>query len=223
MLEVGEALSKLKARLLYLVWRKQRSGDGRMCSPQELLTQVTTGQSAADFSSLSLKKIQTSLRRLEEIGVLDSAPGVKENESAPGPPPRFYRLPEAGKVITWQSTARLVLELLDNPHRPVDREQFIADIIKLGLCQDDTNTPSTREEIRMQIEYCIRKGYLRIEAESDHPSGLASGGSLQCTSLVDQHWEFLSMIATPKRPAAAEPSNSSRDSTAAPGAGTTQT
>lgn len=194
---------------MYLMWRHRRNGSGSLSTPKQLVEQLVTGE----FSNLGLdvkilpaedreKKARKVLRQLAEQGLAESGPAPKENESAPGPPPSGYRLPEEGKTITWPSTARLILELFNYPERPVDRQRFLNEAVKFGLWQDDTGEQSSDEQVVQQIEYCIRKGYLAPQQSTSHAGTIAT---LQCTSLVDQHLSLLKMFALEgKRPVAKE-------------------
>jgi hypothetical protein len=199
-----QPLSKVQSALLFAMWRRRRGGDGRLSTAKELLGHLTSGKHSIEFAGLDEKKLKKPLRRLLEMGLVESGSAPKHDPSEPGPPPTGYRLPEEGKMITWQSTARLVLELFNDPHRPVNGDRFINRMMQIGLCQDDTSDPSTKEEIGKQIEYCVRKGYLRDHKDADSHSGVIQAGSFQCTAMVDQHLEFLELIAIPKRPAATE-------------------
>lgn len=221
----GKALTRLKASILYLMWRRRRNGDGRLSSAKELLSQLTSGQFAGEFAGfvgLDIKKIQKSLRGLEEAGLVESGSGWKEDERQPGPPPTGYRLPEAGKLINWESTAKLLTSLFNNPHRPVHEDRFVSEMLQLGLCQDDSGKPSSRAEILGQIEYCKGKGYITAEVVANNPSG-GTGATLQCTSAVDEYWLFIEMLAKQKRPAGSEMITPSKASAGDSGGGESHT
>jgi hypothetical protein len=197
-------LTKVQSVLLYLMWRRRRSGDGRLSTAKDLLGDLTTAEFAVEFAAVDDKKLRKPLRHLAEAGLVESGSAPKVKDSDPGPSPTGYRLPDEAKTIGWQSTARLVLELFNHREKPVDARRFIQEMMQLGLCQDDTGNLSSKEDIERQIEYCVRKGYLIVHKVAHSHAGLIDTGALECTELVDQHLGFLQRIAVPKRPAASE-------------------
>ena len=196
-----QPITKIQSALLYILWRQRRGGDGRLFNAEQLLTEIRSLPNSADFRDLDERKLKKPLRRLVDSGLVEIGATLKGKESSPGPAPMGFRLPEGGALITWQSTARLVLELFNYPRRPIRSERFTNEMVQLGVTEDDTGKPWTREDIQRQLDFCSRKGYIRINREADAQS-LNAGTTLQSTSLIDQHLGYLELIASRRAPQA---------------------
>ena len=196
----SNSLNIFSSALLFLLWRRRRAGDGRLVTAKELHGDLTTSDLASSFTAIDLRVIKKALRRLEKSGFLESRPVPKDDNTQPGPDPNGYRLPEEGKTITWQSTARIVLELFHHPHPPVEETFFVAEIIRLGLTQEDNDQAMTRDDVVNQIAYCVRKDYVRVDESRDDPTRKIGSRHLHCTPRVDAERSFLERIAVPRRP-----------------------
>lgn len=207
-----DKLKKLWSTIVYLLWRKKRNSEGGgLVSAEELLAveelrfelrKTDPAKNTApekDTKDSDIKKIQKALRNLERLGYLESGSAEKTHDSKPGPPPKGYRLPEVGKMITWQSTAIIVLRLFNHPHEPVEEETFVLEILELGLNRDDNQQRMTREDVINQIAYAISKGYITLSDELsdvDQPIGRTGVRRLHRTSRIDKEEHLLKMIAS---------------------------
>jgi hypothetical protein len=204
----GEGLYTTRSCVLYLLWRRRRGGNGRRATAEELRLQLMAGEAGEQFhENLNIVSVKKALATLEKAGLIESGE-VPRIGSKPGPAPKGYRFPDDGPMLTWSSTARIILDLYHHPIRPVEETSFIELLLEIGLLQDDTGQPSTREHIVRQLAYCQKNDYIKLT--SDSPRYLSS------TNRVDLELMFLEKIAEPKRPPIASVTNSSGNR--APGA-----
>jgi hypothetical protein len=189
-----DSLNKFRSTILFLLWRRRRNSDGSRVLGKDLLTELLAGKFAGVSEKSDLRALKKALRRLEKAGFVESGPVSKEDDSQPGPPPNGFRLPEEGKMITWQSTSTLVIRLFNHPHEPVEEEFFVLEMLQVGLHRDDTGHPMTKADILNQIAYCERKGYLTI-SESDDQLGGRNVRRLHRTQRIDKERHLLEMIA----------------------------
>jgi hypothetical protein len=180
------------------LWQHRRSGDGGLVTAKRLHEYLKGEEHPGILQGLKLRSVKKALARLESAGFVESMPVAKE-EGQPGPPPDGYRLPEDGKIISWRSTARIVMELFHHPHAPVEEGRFISEIMQLGLCRDDSDELATNDDVADQIVYCIRKEYIRVDESGDAPGGKAGERRLCRTPRIDTERNFLELIAVPRR------------------------
>jgi hypothetical protein len=91
-----------------------------------------------------------------------------------------------GKMITWASTAAIVLELYNYPSSDaVDLEHFLTRILGLNLVHEKTGLLMTRKEVEEHIAHCRTLSYMVHE----EPHGL------HALPRVDEERLFLEWIA----------------------------
>jgi hypothetical protein len=144
--------------------------------------------------------IKRTLKALAADLYLDSAKDVVTVPGKPGPAATGYSWIDSGKLITYRSTARLVIFLYEKRGSRMAEAAFIEEVQGQNIISDETQKPLTAKEIGPQIEFCIRKNcFARFENEA--PSG--SVVYLKCTDLVHPVSEYLYRLAQIQRRGAA--------------------
>jgi hypothetical protein len=130
--------------------------------------------------------------------------GLVEGDTIPreqghsGPSARGYKLAADPQIITWRSTALLLVTLLHHKNRTVEEQRFINEIVDAGG-KDETGQPLTSESVGNQLQWCIDKGYVRLEAGSD-PSSPMAQRRVSATALVHRELLFLERLIGRKLP-----------------------
>jgi hypothetical protein len=90
---------------------------------------------------------------------------------------------------------------------------FIEDLSAQGWSHHSSPGPFSREEIRMQIEYCTRKGYcIEVDRVIDMPGKTETERFLKATPKTVDHMQFLEKLAREvKRPTAFEKKSDADD------------
>jgi DNA-binding XRE family transcriptional regulator len=190
---MARPLDELASRLLFLLWKRRRSGNGFPATPEQLRRSLIAGEMPSAYE-LSLKSptVKAGLERLAREGFVESEPAMRERPRR-GVAPDAYRFSADSSVPTWMSTARVLLQLHSHPYGRADEDTFVAELMQLGLHRDDDAKPLTREDIAKQIEYGRKKEYITAVLGPAY----AAGRELSTTALVAQHLTFLQKIAEP--------------------------
>jgi len=178
-------LNTTEAEILYLIWKRKKLGDGTPMTLKDIhgaLVKHRRGKQSG-LSLVAVKKVLQNLKA-RPAGLLEA---IEVSHSGSGPRPLGYRLaPE--KIITWPSTAAIVLALYNYPdHGPLERERFIEHIAGLGLVNEPTQAAPTKGQIEAQISACTQWNYIAED----------QAGRLSSTRRVDDELEFLKAIANP--------------------------
>jgi hypothetical protein len=190
------SLDSIGASILYLLWRRRRNGDGTLVSAKALLQELTNPELGLGIKeSPSLNTIRRALLNLQKAGFVETGAMAKDSGFT-GPPPNGHKLSADAPIITWASTAAMVMRLYNHPDQRVRIEDFIREVMTLNLRQDSTQAPLTRQDIEDQVASCLRRGYIReIDGEAGE-TGLPANQKLLCTThKVDEHRIFLERLA----------------------------
>src|ERR1700692_1290974 len=100
---VGTPLDDFKARILYVLVDRKKSGVGTGMTARELRNALKS----KDDKPPALSKVKRALKELaDKRGLLEAAAMARE-ESAPGPLPKGYFIAAASKTITLRTSAAI--------------------------------------------------------------------------------------------------------------------
>jgi hypothetical protein len=121
---------------------------------------------------------------------------LRKENSDPGPAPKGFRVVPDPPIVTWRSTAAILLKLYHHRDRRVRHDEFLEEVLADKIPNDGSREPLGKKEIEQQIEYCVKQGYID-EAESG--TGFSyfqkSDKRLMTTTKVDDQVMFLEKLA----------------------------
>lgn len=192
---MGSGLNFLGASLLYLLWKRRRSGDGALVAAKTLHQELVAGAAGSTFrETLPVNAVKKELARLQHAGMLNGVVMSKENAD-PGPAPKGYRFSADAPIITQRPTATMIMKLHNHPEQRVATKHFVQEILALRLGHDDAREPLTPQDIEDQIAYCVKKGYIEEVETEDEGAAPAIQQRLCTTNKVDEYRMFLEKLA----------------------------
>ena len=195
----GDSLDPLRSGLLYRLWKRQRDGDGTLATATELHNSLVDD----GFRGLQVRSVKRALERLEEGDFVESA-RVPRATGHSGPPPSGYKIAPDPQLITRRSTAQIVLRLHHHPRRLVPEQVFIAEMLGMNLRRDDTGLAVTSEDLRNQLEWCAKQGYIQVSESANDPENPGGQRRLCTTCKVHGELLFLERICRRKGPVSAD-------------------
>jgi hypothetical protein len=148
--------------VLLTLWRRKRGGEGQPLTIKAIHAILRTERGDASPSRSAVKKAVTRLLA-RELKII-AGRRVPRDSGQTGPPPMGFSI-MSRQIITWPSTATILLELFHYPSMDsVELERFLDHIAVLNLVHDETQNPMSRKELEEQITYCAGLGYVAAEA-----------------------------------------------------------
>ena len=160
---------------------------------------------------LTLKEIAASLPSTTNLGQQLSIPAIRDNLKTlselslivlgdvvfrgKGRPAEVVRL-DVERVITWPTTAAIVLTLFNRQGSMCPRESFFKDILALGLIDPDGN-PQSPDVIARQISFATSIEYLGTVPSHDNV--------VTCKDRVWQEYNFLQFLSDQTKPSSSGP------------------
>ena len=109
------------------------------------------------------KPLRTSAALYKHLAKIKGAPGLVRTSKGPtrsaGAPRDIYSLSESD-IISWPTTARIVMEVWNAPGHHIDEERLIDKLASLQLRRDSDSPPIEKRDISMDIDYAISRKYL---------------------------------------------------------------
>jgi hypothetical protein len=185
----SEPLNILEAEILYVIWKRKTLGDGTPMTASEIEDELAKRgrPRPTAWSRVAVNKALQRLRKRPEA-VLEA---TEVSPTRSGPRPSGYRLADR-KLITWRTTAAVILALYNYPdHEPPDRKRFLEYIAAQKLANDKTGDKVLPQDIDEALAFCREHGYV-----SDDPSG-----RLRASPRVDAELPYLKAILSDERDA----------------------
>jgi hypothetical protein len=179
-----------------LLWRRRRNGDGSLTPAKALHRELLNGHAKSQFSNdLKVPAVKKSLRALKAAGMVDFGQSTR-TDRMPGPTPNGYRISADPPIITWTTSAALVVVLHNHRDRRLKRETLIAEAVRLGVTHHNSDKRLEPGQISDLIDWCVRKGYF-LEKEVLIEDGAIPTNEmlLTTTAKVDECELFLRKIA----------------------------
>jgi hypothetical protein len=173
-------LTEEQARVLFVVWEDKQTNRSRGMTNVEIQKVLRPGHSTKKVPGTSLsnvKKILSILTKWESEPLLTPSRRGKEH--------RVFQLPK-DTMITWATSARMLLLLDSDRAGTVGRSVFVARMLQLGMKNPDTGQSFTKEEINAQIDYCRDRRDPYIEEGAQ--------GFIKTTDRVNRERAFLEKI-----------------------------
>lgn len=202
-----KVFSELQSEILFVLWEHRQLGKGRAMTATEIREAVIAlrqrssppganqqggkrkQKKVAPRPGTGLANIRRNIQTLQKWNLLDDKGAQPaQKAAAQGPPPMAYAI-RKDAIITWSSTARLLVELYDSPGEEQDKRQFLARMEALHI-EKDGKVMSEAELENELLAFTVEKGYVEIPADS-------KGARITITDKTANELPFLRRIAWP--------------------------
>jgi hypothetical protein len=146
------------------LWRNQRYTKKKSgLTAKQLAVALKRSEGRIDELLQTLRKEKLAARNGEH-----STPLVVDGVSvySGGRPVKRHRI-NFREVITWPSTATIVLRLFNYDGGDCSRQQLLQDVMAMGMIDKETKKEFTKDRLDKQIDFALDKGYLAFVPRHD--------------------------------------------------------
>lgn len=156
--EVNLSSEPTQLRILKLLWHDHNDSQTK---------QGFTSKQLAGMLKLTPAAINDAARALGRLPVAMIKSEPHTNVAGGGRPARYHVL-NARQLITWPSTAFLVLNLLSRPQSTAERSSLVGRALQETIIDTTTQQPFTAARLERQLEYATDHQYVtQVDRHSD--------------------------------------------------------
>jgi hypothetical protein len=148
-------LSSLQADILYTIWLRQV---WEKSTPGLTYSEIIAAVRRPDGGGHQQQKdfMAKTIRALADLHFLERIACQPEQRKRRGPPPDAFRI-ETRQVITWPTTAAMMMTILDDDM--VEKQRFFDHLKSMNMVVHNTGRAFESEDAESQLVYSLERKY----------------------------------------------------------------